>query len=168
MGPRTRRPESARPVRIGTAFYDRGRCLPWAMATECIVCEEWCPTSPKAIYLRPAEVVDANGTVKQVQQPYLDPQLVRGMWGLRVCVSGTGSASRVCHQHRRKPIPDQSNPAEPGQEEAKLSQGFRLFLASILLVGLMLAAGAGCHRKAAVKSGFISGLRRSVGMDQDR
>ena len=65
---------NAKPVRIGTAFFDRGCCLPWAMATECIVCEEWCPTSPKAIYLRPAEVVDANGTVKQVQQPYLDPQ----------------------------------------------------------------------------------------------
>jgi len=64
----------AKPVRIGTAFFDRGRCLPWAMATECIVCEEWCPTSPKAIYLRPAEVVDATGKIKQVRQPYLDPE----------------------------------------------------------------------------------------------
>ena len=61
------------PIRMGTAFYDRGRCLPWAMATECIVCEEWCPTSPKAIYLRPAEVTDAQGNVKQVRQPYIDP-----------------------------------------------------------------------------------------------
>ncbi len=41
-----------RPIRLGTAFYDRGRCLPWAMATDCIVCEEWCPTSPKAVYLQ--------------------------------------------------------------------------------------------------------------------
>jgi polyferredoxin len=62
-----------KPIRLGTAFYDRGRCLPWAMATECIVCEEWCPTSPKAIYLRPAEVEDAEGNVKNVRQPYLDP-----------------------------------------------------------------------------------------------
>ncbi len=31
------------PVRLGTAFYDRGRCLPWAEAIDCIVCEEWCP-----------------------------------------------------------------------------------------------------------------------------
>jgi polyferredoxin len=69
------KPESsAKPIRIGTAFFDRGRCLPWAMATECIVCEEWCPTSPKAIYLRPAEVADAQGTIKQISQPYLDPQ----------------------------------------------------------------------------------------------
>jgi polyferredoxin len=63
----------AKPVRLGTAFYDRGRCLPWAMATDCIVCEEWCPTSPKAVYLRPAEVIDAAGNVKQVKQPYIDP-----------------------------------------------------------------------------------------------
>jgi ferredoxin len=66
--------QGAKPVRLGTAFYDRGRCLPWAMATECIVCEEWCPTSPKAVYLRPAEVVDAQGQAKRVRQPYVDPE----------------------------------------------------------------------------------------------
>jgi len=65
---------AAKPIRIGTAFLDRSRCLPWAMATECIVCEEWCPTSPKAIYLHPAEVADANGTIKRISQPYVDPQ----------------------------------------------------------------------------------------------
>jgi len=64
---------ASKPIRLGTAFYDRGRCLPWAMAADCIVCEEWCPTSPKAIYLLPAEVIDAAGNVKQVKQPYLDP-----------------------------------------------------------------------------------------------
>jgi ferredoxin len=68
----------SKPIRLGTAFYDRGRCLPWAMATECIVCEEWCPTSPKAIYLRQAEVADSKGNVKQVKQPYLDPALCVG------------------------------------------------------------------------------------------
>jgi len=66
--------KNVKPIRIGTAFYDQGRCLPWAMATECIVCEEWCPTSPKAIYLRPVQVVDAEGKVKQVRQPYVDPE----------------------------------------------------------------------------------------------
>ncbi len=64
---------AAKPIRLGTAFYDRGRCLPWAMAAPCIVCEEWCPTSPKAIYLLPADVIDAAGNTKQVKQPYLDP-----------------------------------------------------------------------------------------------
>jgi polyferredoxin len=63
-----------KPIRIGTAFYDRGRCLPWAMAIECIVCEEWCPTSPKAIYLQSAEVIDDNGQAKTVKQPRVDPE----------------------------------------------------------------------------------------------
>jgi len=66
------------PIRIGTAFYDRGRCLPWAMGIECIVCEEWCPTSPKAIYLVPADVVDRNGETKTVKQPFVDPRLCTG------------------------------------------------------------------------------------------
>jgi polyferredoxin len=37
-------------VRMGTAFVDRSKCLPWAMDQPCIVCQENCPISPKAIY----------------------------------------------------------------------------------------------------------------------
>jgi polyferredoxin len=40
------------PVRMGTAFVDRDRCLPWAMNKPCIVCQENCPVSPKAIFIR--------------------------------------------------------------------------------------------------------------------
>lgn len=39
-------------IRIGMAFVDRGRCLPWAMDRPCIVCQENCPVSPKAIFTR--------------------------------------------------------------------------------------------------------------------
>ncbi len=39
------------PVRMGTAFVDTTRCLPWAMNIPCIVCQENCPVTPKAIYL---------------------------------------------------------------------------------------------------------------------
>jgi len=65
--------QQSQPVRLGTAFYDRGRCLPWAMATECIVCEEWCPVSPKAIYVQEAQVIDAAGNTKTLKQPRVDP-----------------------------------------------------------------------------------------------
>jgi len=65
--------QQSQQVRVGTAFYDRGRCLPWAMATECIVCEEWCPVSPKAIYLQEAQVIDAAGNTKTLKQPRVDP-----------------------------------------------------------------------------------------------
>jgi polyferredoxin len=40
------------PITIGTAFIDHGRCLPWAMDIPCIVCQENCPVSPKAISTR--------------------------------------------------------------------------------------------------------------------
>ncbi len=40
----------AGPIKLGTAFFDRNRCLPWAMSKPCIVCQENCPVSPKAIY----------------------------------------------------------------------------------------------------------------------
>ena len=54
-----RLPAAAR-IRIGTAFVDRGRCLPWAMDRPCIVCQENCPVSPKAIFTR--EVFNAVRT----------------------------------------------------------------------------------------------------------
>jgi ferredoxin len=54
--------EKSGPVRIGTAFIDRGRCLPWAMEKPCIVCQENCPVSPKAIFVKEsfATVRDGN------------------------------------------------------------------------------------------------------------
>jgi ferredoxin len=48
------------------------------MGTECIVCEEWCPTSPKAIYLVAADVAGRNGETKTVKQPFVDPKLCTG------------------------------------------------------------------------------------------
>jgi polyferredoxin/NAD-dependent dihydropyrimidine dehydrogenase PreA subunit len=50
------------PVRIGLAFVDRGRCLPWAMQRPCIVCEENCPVTPKAIYVSEVYETVRDGT----------------------------------------------------------------------------------------------------------
>ena len=61
------------PVRIGTAFFDRGRCLPWANQIPCIVCEEMCPTDPKAIVLTVAEERRPDGTPVRLQKPQLEP-----------------------------------------------------------------------------------------------
>ncbi len=57
------------PVRTGTAFIDRSRCLPWAMDTPCIVCQENCPVSPKAIFTRTEyrTVRDGQGVVQSIQ-----------------------------------------------------------------------------------------------------
>ena len=95
--------EKVKPIKIGTAFYDRGRCLPWAMAIPCIVCEEHCPTTPKAIWLEEVDVPappspspppqvgrekgkgDIQRTVR-VKRPYIYPE---------VCI-GCGICEKVC------------------------------------------------------------------------
>src|SRR3990170_230007 len=72
------KPPFEKPIKIGTAFYDRGRCLPWAMNIECIVCEEVCPTSPKAIWFQTVEIKQRDGKKKFLKQPYLDTDLCIG------------------------------------------------------------------------------------------
>jgi polyferredoxin/ferredoxin len=90
------------PVKIGTAFYDHGRCLPWAMQTPCIVCEEFCPTSPKSIWVEEVDVIVRESTpgpsgappgykTVHLQRPHVDPSL---------CV-GCGACEKVC------PVQDQ-------------------------------------------------------------
>lgn len=66
------------PVRMGTAFYDHGRCLPWSMETPCVVCEEVCPVSPKAIYSREVTLTKRDGSSITLRRPYVDPALCIG------------------------------------------------------------------------------------------
>ena len=65
-------------VKIGLAMIDKGRCLPWAHATPCIMCEEVCPTPKKAIWFEKARVRDRNGRITIVQQPRVDLELCIG------------------------------------------------------------------------------------------
>jgi formate hydrogenlyase subunit 6/NADH:ubiquinone oxidoreductase subunit I len=60
------------PVRIGSAYVDRGLCLPWSGNQPCIVCEEHCPTSPKAIYLKQDIIVKSDGQEIRVQLPFVE------------------------------------------------------------------------------------------------
>ena len=68
----------AGPIRLGTAFFNRGRCLPWAMETPCVVCEEVCPTSPKAIGSNTERKKRWDGTTVTLDKPYMRPELCIG------------------------------------------------------------------------------------------
>jgi ferredoxin len=59
------------PIRMGTAFVDRSRCLPWAMDRPCLVCHELCPVSPKAIFTRTVfeSIRDGQGLPAKVRGP---------------------------------------------------------------------------------------------------
>jgi len=67
-----------RPIIIGSAYVDRGRCLPWSGNGPCIVCQEHCPTSPKAIYLQKEMVYGPGGKRTAVQLPYVDLKMCVG------------------------------------------------------------------------------------------
>ncbi|UCD29298.1 MAG: 4Fe-4S dicluster domain-containing protein, partial [Planctomycetota bacterium] len=53
------------PIKLGTAHFDLGRCLPWSKNIPCVVCEEVCPTSPKAIHTEYKKLLVRDGK-KQV------------------------------------------------------------------------------------------------------
>lgn len=63
---------------IGTAQFDKNRCIPWYRNEDCIVCEEHCPTHEKAIKFDSREVVQHNGSIKTVKYPYVQENLCIG------------------------------------------------------------------------------------------
>ena len=55
---------------LGVAVIDRDRCLPWASNTPCIVCQEMCPISNKAIVLSDQRLITRpDGTQDYLARP---------------------------------------------------------------------------------------------------
>ena len=61
-------------VVIGTAVFDRGRCLPWAHHVNCLVCEEHCPTGEKAIVFDESDAVGPDGRPVRLKLPRVVPE----------------------------------------------------------------------------------------------
>ena len=71
-------PSEKEKVKIGLAMIDKGRCLPYAHATPCIVCEEVCPTPKKAIWFEKVKVKNRDGKELILNQPRVDLELCIG------------------------------------------------------------------------------------------
>jgi len=108
------------PIKIGTAFVDRNRCLPWAMDKPCIVCEENCPVSPKAIFTREEFVTIRDGilTVKEFRANTIEiietPALRRGRFatGDYYCATPVLSCESKNGGQRRKITANTENSIE--------------------------------------------------------
>ena len=63
---------------IGTAVFDKNRCLPYAKKTNCIVCEEHCPIPDKAIRFELSSEKDYKGNKVILKKPYIVDELCTG------------------------------------------------------------------------------------------
>ena len=125
--------EGKGPIKTGTAFYNQGRCLPWAMDTSCVVCEEVCPVSPKAIFTRNVEVTDRWGDDHRAQAAVHRPGQVHRLRHLRARVPRQGRPGRLRHRHRRNPQQGPLAPALAGRRpRAGLGVGLKTVLREFL------------------------------------
>jgi len=64
--------EKKRETVIGLAYIDQNRCIPWADARDCVVCEEMCPVPDKAIILEDQTVTNHRGETVTVRRPQVE------------------------------------------------------------------------------------------------
>ena len=70
--------ETKKKTVIGLAYFDKNRCIPWYKNENCLVCQEHCPTSPKAIELKEEKVLHFDGKERLVKRPYMREDLCIG------------------------------------------------------------------------------------------
>lgn len=71
-------PPEKNKIKIGLAWFDRNRCLPWAKGIPCLVCEEICPVPNKAIKMHDEKTFNSAGEEVTVGRPYLVDDLCVG------------------------------------------------------------------------------------------
>jgi MauM/NapG family ferredoxin protein len=89
--------ENKQKTTIGRAFIDPSLCIPYALGKNCLVCEEHCPTAPKAIILRDEQRRDDEGAVRTVKLPVVieDRCIGCGICETKCPVQGSKAGIRV-------------------------------------------------------------------------
>ncbi|OGB98637.1 hypothetical protein A2V82_04440 [candidate division KSB1 bacterium RBG_16_48_16] len=70
--------ERKKKLRMGLAYFDKTRCIPWQRQEDCLVCEEHCPTPDKAIKFDIHEARGPDGAMRMVKFPYVIKDLCIG------------------------------------------------------------------------------------------
>lgn len=65
-------------VKMGTAYFDKSRCIPWYRQEDCLVCEEHCPLPDKAIKFDTHEARTPDGRQVMVKFPYVREDICIG------------------------------------------------------------------------------------------
>ena len=90
------------------------------MDRPCIVCEEWCPTSPKAVHLTEVTVIDREGREVVVQRPQVDPELCTGCGACEyACPVNDRRAIRITSVGESRSWENQILPGRSGAPPAK-------------------------------------------------
>lgn len=63
--------EERQEIKMGTAHFDKTRCIPWYYGEDCMVCEEHCPLPDKAIKFREEHMLTIDGRDTSVLLPYV-------------------------------------------------------------------------------------------------
>lgn len=65
-------------AKMGMAYFDKTRCIPWYKQEDCLVCEEHCPLADKAIKFDIREARGPDGKMRTVKFPYVVEDLCIG------------------------------------------------------------------------------------------
>lgn len=89
-----------RRTRIGRAYIDKNRCIPWTDGKTCLVCQELCPVSPKAISIETVSSTSPDGNRVRLGRPQVIAERCIGCGVCEYNCPVPAEAAIIVHNHR--------------------------------------------------------------------